>query len=123
MFARPHHHAENRADHQRTQTTPWHRRPTVRSPRWTAPQTDPPASSAVRRALVLTSHGLCHHRRVLLSLIAPARQGAVGQIAWPTVLLICGIFTFVVLMQELDTPARYRRGCGLPLCFPLIAAC
>ena len=42
---------------------------------------------------------------VVLSIIAPAgAKGAVGQIAWPTVLLICGIVTFVGLMQEIDTP-------------------
>ena len=42
---------------------------------------------------------------VVLSIIAPrGAKGAVGQIAWPTVLLICGIVTFVGLMQEIDTP-------------------
>ena len=42
---------------------------------------------------------------VLLSLVAPrGAKGAVAQIAWPTVLLICGIVTYVGLMQEVDTP-------------------
>ncbi|WNV75354.1 SLC13 family permease [Geodermatophilus sp. DSM 44513] len=42
---------------------------------------------------------------VLLSIVAPrGAKGAVGQIAWPTVLLICGIVTYVGLMQEIDTP-------------------
>ncbi len=42
---------------------------------------------------------------VILSVIAPrGAKGAVGQIAWPTVLLICGIVTYVGLMQEVDTP-------------------
>ncbi|SNS87392.1 transporter, UIT1 family [Geodermatophilus pulveris] len=42
---------------------------------------------------------------VILSIVAPrGAKGAVGQIAWPTVLLICGIVTYVGLMQEIDTP-------------------
>jgi di/tricarboxylate transporter len=42
---------------------------------------------------------------VILSIIAPrGAKGAVGQIAWPTVLLICGIVTYVGLMQEIGTP-------------------
>jgi di/tricarboxylate transporter len=41
---------------------------------------------------------------VVLSLIAPnAYKGAVAQVAWPTVLLICGIVTYVNLMQEMGT--------------------
>ncbi len=41
---------------------------------------------------------------VFLSLLAPhAYKGAVAQVAWPTVLLICGIVTYVNLMQELGT--------------------
>jgi di/tricarboxylate transporter len=41
---------------------------------------------------------------VVLSLIAPsAYKGAVAQVAWPTVLLICGIVTYVNLMQEIGT--------------------
>lgn len=41
---------------------------------------------------------------VFLSLLAPhAYKGAVAQVAWPTVLLICGIVTYVNLLQELGT--------------------
>lgn len=41
---------------------------------------------------------------VLLSLASPeASKAAVGQIAWPTVLLITGIVTYVGLMQEIGT--------------------
>jgi di/tricarboxylate transporter len=41
---------------------------------------------------------------VVLSLLAPnAYKGAVAQVAWPTVLLICGIVTYVNLMQEMGT--------------------
>jgi di/tricarboxylate transporter len=59
---------------------------------------------------------------VLLSLVAPrGAKGAVGQIAWPTVLLICGIVTFVGLMQELDTPG-YLGEAVSNLGVPLVAA-
>jgi Na+/H+ antiporter NhaD/arsenite permease-like protein len=61
---------------------------------------------------------------VLLSLVAPrGAKGAVGQIAWPTVLLICGIVTFVGLMQELDTPGYLGEavsGLGVPLIAALL---
>lgn len=41
---------------------------------------------------------------VLLSILAPhAYKGAVSQVAWPTVLLICGIVTYVNLLQEIGT--------------------
>ncbi|WP_232666225.1 SLC13 family permease [Pseudonocardia sp. TRM90224] len=41
---------------------------------------------------------------VLLSLLAPQTyKGAVAQVAWPTVLLICGIVTYVNLMQDIGT--------------------
>lgn len=41
---------------------------------------------------------------VVLSLISPASaKAAVGQVAWPTVLLICGIVTFVALMERVGT--------------------
>ena len=41
---------------------------------------------------------------VLLSLASPeASKAAVGQIAWPTILLITGIVTYVSLMQEMGT--------------------
>lgn len=59
---------------------------------------------------------------VLLSLVAPrSAKGAVGQIAWPTVLLICGIVTFVGLMQEIDTPG-YLGDRVASLGVPLLAA-
>jgi len=59
---------------------------------------------------------------VVLSIIAPAgAKGAVGQIAWPTVLLICGIVTFVGLMQEIDTPGWLGDNVA-KLGVPLIAA-
>ncbi|SFO29498.1 transporter, UIT1 family [Pseudonocardia ammonioxydans] len=39
-----------------------------------------------------------------LSLLSPASaKAAVGQVAWPTVLLICGIVTFVALMERVGT--------------------
>jgi Na+/H+ antiporter NhaD/arsenite permease-like protein len=59
---------------------------------------------------------------VILSIIAPAgAKGAVGQIAWETVLLICGIVTFVGLMQEIDTPGWLGANVA-ELAVPLIAA-
>jgi Na+/H+ antiporter NhaD/arsenite permease-like protein len=59
---------------------------------------------------------------VVLSLVAPAgAKGAVGQIAWETVLLICGIVTFVGLMQELDTPGWLGANVA-KLGVPLVAA-
>jgi Na+/H+ antiporter NhaD/arsenite permease-like protein len=59
---------------------------------------------------------------VALSIVAPAgAKGAVGQIAWETVLLICGIVTFVGLMQEIDTPGWLGANVA-QLGLPLIAA-
>jgi di/tricarboxylate transporter len=59
---------------------------------------------------------------VVLSIVAPAgAKGAVGQIAWPTVLLICGIVTFVGLMQQIDTPGWLGDNVA-KLGVPLIAA-
>ena len=59
---------------------------------------------------------------VLLSVVAPAgAKGAVGQIAWPTVLLICGIVTYVGLLQELGTP-DYLGEAVSRLGLPLVAA-
>jgi di/tricarboxylate transporter len=59
---------------------------------------------------------------VVLSIVAPAgAKGAVGQIAWPTVLLICGIVTFVGLMQAIDTPGWLGDNVA-KLGVPLIAA-
>jgi di/tricarboxylate transporter len=41
---------------------------------------------------------------VLLSLVAPqSYKGAVAQVAWPTVLLVCGVATYVALMEENGT--------------------
>jgi di/tricarboxylate transporter len=41
---------------------------------------------------------------VVLSLISPASaKECVSQIAWPTVLLVCGIVTYVSVMQEIGT--------------------
>ncbi|MDP9427417.1 MAG: SLC13 family permease [Actinomycetota bacterium] len=59
---------------------------------------------------------------VILSILAPrGAKGAVGQIAWPTVLLICGIVTYVGLMQEIDTPG-YLGESVAALGAPLLAA-
>ena len=41
---------------------------------------------------------------VVLSLVDPqGTKGAVNQIAWPTVLLVCGIVTYVSLMENIGT--------------------
>jgi di/tricarboxylate transporter len=59
---------------------------------------------------------------VILSLVAPrGAKGAVGQIAWPTVLLICGIVTYVGLMQDQDVPGWLGENVAA-LGLPLIAA-
>ena len=59
---------------------------------------------------------------VLLSLVAPrGAKGAVGQIAWPTVLLICGIVTYVGLMQDQDVPGWLGENVA-QLGLPLLAA-
>ena len=59
---------------------------------------------------------------VLLSLVAPrGAKVAVGQIAWPTVLLICGIVTYVGLMQDQDVPGWLGENVAA-LGLPLIAA-
>ena len=59
---------------------------------------------------------------MLLSLVAPrGAKGAVGQIAWPTVLLICGIVTYVGLMQDQDVPGWLGENVAA-LGLPLIAA-
>ena len=59
---------------------------------------------------------------VLLSLVAPrGAKGAVGQIAWPTVLLICGIVTYVGLMQDQDVPGWLGENVA-QLGLPLVAA-
>ena len=59
---------------------------------------------------------------VLLSLVAPrGAKGAVGQIAWPTVLLICGIVTYVGLMQDQEVPEWLGENVA-QLGLPLVAA-
>jgi di/tricarboxylate transporter len=59
---------------------------------------------------------------VVLSLIAPnAYKGAVAQVAWPTVLLICGIVTYVNLMQEIGTVDFLGNQVAL-IGIPLLAA-
>jgi di/tricarboxylate transporter len=59
---------------------------------------------------------------VVLSLVAPrGAKGAVGQIAWPTVLLICGIVTYVGLMQDQMVPEWLGENVAA-LGLPLIAA-
>jgi di/tricarboxylate transporter len=61
---------------------------------------------------------------VLLSLIAPsAYKGAVAQVAWPTVLLVCGIVTYVSLMQEngtIDWVGAQVASVGVPLIAALL---
>lgn len=61
---------------------------------------------------------------VLLSLIAPQTyKGAVAQVAWPTVLLICGIVTYVNLMQEIGTVdflGNQVAAIGVPLLAALV---
>lgn len=59
---------------------------------------------------------------VLLSLLAPhTYKGAVSQVAWPTVLLVCGIVTYVNLMQELGTIKFLGNQVAL-IGIPLLAA-
>lgn len=61
---------------------------------------------------------------VLLSLLAPnTYKGAVAQVAWPTVLLICGIVTYVNLMQEIGTVdflGESVAAIGIPLLAALV---
>jgi di/tricarboxylate transporter len=60
----------------------------------------------------------------LLSLVSPAgAKNAVGQIAWPTVLLICGIVTYVGVMERLgmiDWLGNQVTHIGAPLLAALI---
>jgi di/tricarboxylate transporter len=59
---------------------------------------------------------------VVLSLFSPAgAKEAVGQIAWPTVLLICGIVTYVSLMDKVGT-IDYLGGRVAGIGVPLLAA-
>jgi di/tricarboxylate transporter len=61
---------------------------------------------------------------VLLSLLAPhTYKGAVAQVAWPTVLLICGIVTYVNLMQDIGTVdflGNQVASIGVPLLAALV---
>jgi di/tricarboxylate transporter len=61
---------------------------------------------------------------VLLSLVAPnSYKGAVAQVAWPTVLLVCGIVTYVNLMQEngtIDFLGESVAAIGVPLIAALL---
>lgn len=59
---------------------------------------------------------------VLLALISPAAQkGAVNKISWPTVLLICGMLTFVGTLQEAGT-ITYVSDAVAQMGMPLLAA-
>ncbi|RBP62024.1 UIT1 family transporter [Brevibacterium sanguinis] len=59
---------------------------------------------------------------VIISLFSPkVSKGAVSKIAWPTVLLICGIVTYVELMQRLGT-IDWLGGQVAELGAPLVAA-
>ncbi|MHA6619776.1 SLC13 family permease [Pseudonocardia sp. DLS-67] len=61
---------------------------------------------------------------VLLSLVAPnSYKGAVAQVAWPTVLLVCGIVTYVSLLQEngtIDWVGEQVASVGVPLIAALL---
>jgi di/tricarboxylate transporter len=61
---------------------------------------------------------------VLLSLLSPtAYKGAVAQVAWPTVLLVCGVATYVSLMEENGTIEWLGDGVaalGIPLLSALL---
>jgi di/tricarboxylate transporter len=61
---------------------------------------------------------------VILSLLMPhATKGAAEKVAWPTVLLICGIVTYVALLQEMGTIdwlGKEVAGIGTPLLAALV---
>jgi di/tricarboxylate transporter len=61
---------------------------------------------------------------VVLSLFAPkAYKGAVAQVAWPTVLLVCGVATYVNLMEEngtINVLGEGVAGLGIPLLSALL---
>ena len=61
---------------------------------------------------------------VLLSLLSPNDyKGAVAQVAWPTVLLVCGVATYVSLMEENGTIDFLGEGVaslGIPLLSALL---
>lgn len=55
---------------------------------------------------------------VLTALSPAAARGAVGEITWPTVLLICGVLTYVGVLKEIGTidyVGHAVAGVGLPL--------
>ncbi|MEY9777111.1 SLC13 family permease [Arthrobacter sp. MW3 TE3886] len=59
---------------------------------------------------------------IVLALVSPAAQkGAVNKISWSTVLLICGMLTFVGVLEEAGTIA-YVSGGVADLGMPLLAA-
>ncbi|GAA2287646.1 hypothetical protein GCM10010145_40020 [Streptomyces ruber] len=59
---------------------------------------------------------------VVLSTVWPAdSRAAVGQIAWPTVLLICGVLTYVGVLAEMGTITWAGEGVG-GIGVPLLAA-
>ncbi|OXM73923.1 MULTISPECIES: SLC13 family permease [Amycolatopsis] len=59
---------------------------------------------------------------VVLSVIWPATsKKAVGEVTWPTVLLICGVLTYVGVLQEMGTIEWAGEGVG-GIGAPLIAA-
>ncbi|MFC4564156.1 SLC13 family permease [Nocardiopsis mangrovi] len=59
---------------------------------------------------------------VVLTLVAPgSAKGAIDRIAWPTVLLVCGIVTYVSLMERIGT-VEYLGGGVASIGVPLLAA-
>jgi Na+/H+ antiporter NhaD/arsenite permease-like protein len=56
---------------------------------------------------------------VLLTVISPkVARGAAGEVAWPTVLLICGVLTYVGVLEEIGTikyVGHAVAGVGIPL--------
>ncbi|MFI6388102.1 SLC13 family permease [Nonomuraea sp. NPDC050540] len=61
---------------------------------------------------------------VVLSLTSPkANKGAVERVAWPTVLLICGVVTYVGVLQEIGTidwVGTHVAAIGVPLVVALL---
>jgi di/tricarboxylate transporter len=61
---------------------------------------------------------------VVLSVLWPASsRKAVGEITWPTVLLICGVLTYVAVLQEIGTidyVGNAVSGVGIPLLAALL---
>ncbi|MGO1052667.1 SLC13 family permease [Crossiella sp. CA198] len=59
---------------------------------------------------------------VLLGLLSPRiHQSAIGQITWPTVLLICGVLTYVGVLQKIGA-ITYIAGAVKDVGAPLLAA-